>query len=151
MRAAYSLAIRRMLADGPIFPCSGAPVSRGVFSRARFGPGLFRPALLGHERWLAELVRQRQAVHRTPGVLRTEDRLGPDGIVLLAAALTNVLLGQGVILLGLGLAAFAPAWPAVHRVGLTLMAVGAVVAAVSVVRIAQGLAAGRAHRASRTV
>jgi hypothetical protein len=101
--------------------------------------------LLGHERWLAALVRQRQAERRTASVLRTESRYGPAGIDLLAAALTDVLLGQVGVLLGLGLLALKGGSLA-PMLGWVSLGLGVIIVAASSVRFGQGVAAGREHR-----
>jgi hypothetical protein len=105
--------------------------------------------LLAPERWLAGLVEQRHAQRRTPAVLRTELRFGAVGVRLLAAALTDVLIGQFLVLAGLALVAASSASVAVV-IGAAAAGLGAGVILASVIRLRHGLAAGRAFRGGLT-
>ena len=104
-------------------------------------------ALFRHESWLVALVRQRQAEHRTASVLRTETRFGPEGIGLLAAALTDVLLGQFLALVGLGLVALA----SLTLIGWSFLALGGLIVVASSWRFGQGFAAAREYRAGASL
>ncbi|HEX2901814.1 MAG TPA: hypothetical protein VHO01_00035 [Jatrophihabitans sp.] len=105
--------------------------------------------LLPHEYGLAMLVLRRNAEHRSPSVLRHEQRLGRDGIVIAAAGLTNLLAAELLVLAGIALITFAGQLTVAVAVGLTLFALAAGAALLTVLRLRQARTAGRAFRGDR--
>lgn len=105
--------------------------------------------LLPPERWFAEFILKRQRTHRTPAILRLEENYGPDGIALMAAALTSGLSGAligctGIVLLFLSGGRGAPL-----TAGYCLLVIGILLEIPAMVRAAQGVHAGRRFRGDR--
>jgi hypothetical protein len=99
--------------------------------------------MLPHERWMADAVARRQSVVRSDRVQRIEAKFGPGGVAYLAAAMSSVVLGELIGLVGIALLRVSA------PVALALIAVGALLLGFSLVRFVQGRQAGRAFRLAR--
>lgn len=105
--------------------------------------------LLPHEHGLAVLVLRRNAEHRSPSVLRHEQNLGQDGIVVAAAGLTNLLVSELLILAGIVLLTFCNQISVAVAAGAMLFALAVGLVGLTVVRLRQAAAIGRTHRDGR--
>lgn len=105
--------------------------------------------LLPHEHGLAVLVLRRNAEHRSPSVLRHEENLGRDGIMIAAAGLTNLLVAELLVLAGIALLTFGNQISIAVASGLALFALAAGSAVLTIIRLRQARAIGRSFRAGR--
>jgi hypothetical protein len=116
------------------------------------GRGTTRHWLLPHERWFARFgdrVRARRAAEQpNPQALRFQQNYGPDGQVLIEAALVD-LLAAGFLSVGGGVLAAVTEHGIPATAGSWLQVVGILVGAITVVRAIQLSRAGRVFRAGR--
>jgi hypothetical protein len=107
-----------------------------------------RRYFLPHERWLVKKLQERRMSRPTLTVIRLNAKYGPDGLMLLWAALASTVPGSGMTVFGIMLLAISRGSRSVAPVALVLMAVGALVILWGWVRLLQSAKAGRAFRAS---
>jgi hypothetical protein len=114
--------------------------------------GTTRHWLLPHERWFARFgdrVRARRAAEPpNPQALRFQQNYGPDGQVLIEAALVD-LIAAGVLGIGGGVLAAVTEHGIPATAGSWLQVVGILVGAITAVRAIQLSRAGRVFRAGR--
>lgn len=105
--------------------------------------------LLPPERRFASYILERQRTHRTAAILRMEQNYGPEGIVLRSAAMVWGLLAAVVGFTGVGILFAAPDHGLLFHSGYFVIAIGVVLALLSIFRSIQGTYAGRRFRAGR--
>ena len=108
-----------------------------------------RHHLLPHERWFAASTLERQRTHRTPDVLRMEQNYGPEGITLLAAAMSTALPGALAAVSGIVFMLASGGGGTLLTVGHWLQGFGVTLIILGQIRAFQGSKAGRAFRDGR--
>jgi UPF0716 family protein affecting phage T7 exclusion len=106
--------------------------------------------LLPHERWFVRSTLERQRTHRTPAVVRMENRLGPEGVTLYLAALATILPGYVTALAGFALVIAAWRYLSLLNIGIWIMLGGCALSAPGVFRALQARRAGQAFRDTRS-
>ena len=104
--------------------------------------------LLPHERWLVKKLQERRMTRPTLTVIRLNAKYGPDGLMLLWAALASTLPGSAIGVFGIMLLTISRGQRPLASVALVLMAVGVLVILCGQVRLLQSAKAGRAFRGS---
>ncbi len=103
--------------------------------------------LFPHERWFANLVIKRQSVGtKSPAVLNLEKNNGPNGIMLMAAAIASSAPGAAIGFIGAILLVISNDRPPILTVAYYLMGIGVAIVLASMVRVIQGMREGRAFR-----
>lgn len=105
--------------------------------------------LLPHERRFASFILGRQRNHRTPAIIRMEQNYGPEGIILMSAAIVSGLIGAVVGFIGLGLLFLSDDSGPLLHLGYYVITAGIVLEIPSIIRSIQGIYAGRRFRGDR--
>lgn len=108
-----------------------------------------RHHLLPHERLAVTWMLERQQTHRTTAIVCDERNYGPEGVILMGAALSSAVPGAMIVILGMVIMFASFNHNPVLAIAHVVMIIGVVLVVLPMLRILQASSEGRAFRNGR--